>query len=126
VLEDDDDETVVTSNINEGYNDGDDFGMQDMPLTTHHEKPVQMTKMVTPVIPPNSRWAKSAWNSIIQQQDLQDLPNVGTIFNTTRMKNAVEYAISDSGAKGHFLVEGATLANLKIAANLITITLPNS
>ena len=42
------------------------------------------------------------------------------MFNTTRLKHAVEYAISDSVATGHCLVEGAPVANLKIAA------LPNS
>jgi len=61
----------------------------------------------------------------VQQKDLQELPNAGTIFNTTRLKYAVEYAISDSGATVHFLVEGAPVANLKIAENSIIITLPN-
>ena len=46
-------------------------------------------------------------------------------FNTTRLKHAVEYAISDSGAAVHFLVEGAPVANLKMAENPITIMLPN-
>ena len=59
------------------------------------------------------------------QQELQELLNAGTIFNTTRMKHAVEYAISDSGATGHFLVQGAPVANLEIAEKPIVITLPN-
>ena len=59
------------------------------------------------------------------QQELQELPNAGTIFNTTQLKHAVEYAISDSGATGIFLVQGVPIANLGIAEKPITITLPN-
>ncbi len=84
-----------------------------------------MNKMVTPVFLPNSRWAKNAWNSIVTQQELQELPNAGTIINTTRLKHAVEYAISDSGATGYFLVQGAPVANMEIAEKPITITLTN-
>ena len=90
-----------------------------------NEKPDQVNNMVTPVFLPNSRWAKCAWNSIVSQHELQELPNAGTILNTTRLKHAVEYAISDSGATGHFLVEGAPVANLKVVKKPITITLPN-
>ena len=59
------------------------------------------------------------------QQELQELPNAGTIFDTTRLKYAVEYAILDSGATWHFLVQGAPVANLEITEKPITITLPN-
>jgi len=54
VLEDHDDETVVVSNVSEGYNDEDDIGMQGMPPTTQRQKLVQITKMITPVFLPNS------------------------------------------------------------------------
>ena len=38
---------------------------------------------------------------------------------------APEYAISDSGATGHFLVEVAPVTNLQVADNPIRITIPN-
>ena len=47
MLEDDDDETVTASNVSEGYYGEDYFGMEDVPPTTQHQKPVQITKMVT-------------------------------------------------------------------------------
>jgi hypothetical protein len=61
----------------------------------------------------------------VQQQELQELPNEGTIFNTTRLKHAVEYAISYSVANGTVLVEGAPVVNLQITEMSITSTLPN-
>ena len=38
---------------------------------------------------------------------------------------AIEYAISDSGASRHFLVEGAPVTNLQVEDNPISITIPN-
>ena len=48
-----------------------------------------------------------------------------TIFNTKVMKDWVEYAVSDLGATGHFLVEGAPVVNKRLASKPIHITLPN-
>ena len=45
--------------------------------------------------------------------------------NTDNDSTAIEYAISDSGATGHFLVEGAPVTNLQVADNAISITIPN-
>ena len=45
--------------------------------------------------------------------------------NTDNGSIAVEYAISDSGATGHFLVEGAPVTNLQVADNTISITITN-
>jgi hypothetical protein len=132
-LEDDDDKTVAASNVNEGYLNEANFGMVDVIPTKGNEtpshilhttiprcfpnceKPEQVNEMVTPFFLPNSRWAKNAWQSIVTQQELQELPNAGTIFNTTRLKQAIEYAISDSGATGHFLVQGAPSISSKPA-----------
>ena len=36
---------------------------------------------------------------------------IGTIFNQQRLVRAVKHAISDSGTTGHFLVEGAPVIN---------------
>jgi len=142
-LEDDDDETVAASNVSERYLDEANIDMESEIPTKHdetpthilhtttprcdpnYEKPEQTNKMVTPVFLPNSRWAENEWQSIVTQQELQELPNAGTIFNSTRPKHAVEYAISDSGATGHFLVQGAPVANLEIAEKPITSTLHN-
>ena len=119
-LEGDDDETVATSNVSERYFGEDNIGVETgIPMKQdqkpvhilnisipscfpNFEKPEQVNEMVAPFFLPNSRWAKCAWNSIVTQQKLQELPNAGTIFNTTRLKQAVEYAILDSGATGHF------------------------
>ena len=78
-LEDDDDETVAASNVNEGYLNEANFGMEDVIPTKASETPAdplhttihrcdpngenreQINKMVTPVFLPNSRWAKNAW-----------------------------------------------------------------
>ena len=45
--------------------------------------------------------------------------------NTDNEIIAIEYAISDSGATDHFLVEGAPVTNLQVADNPISITIPN-
>ena len=102
---------MAASNVHEGYLNEANFGMEDVIPTKASETPAdplhttihrcdpngenreQINKMVTPVFLPNSRWAKNAWQSIVTQQELQELPNAGTIFNTTRLKQAVEYAI---------------------------------
>ena len=45
--------------------------------------------------------------------------------NTENDSIAIEYAIPDSGATGHFLVEGAPVTNLQVADNPISINIPN-
>ena len=45
--------------------------------------------------------------------------------NADKYSIAIEYAISDSGATGRFLVEGAPVTNLQVADNPISITIPN-
>ena len=47
-----------------------------------------------------------AWNSIVQANNLRDLPMANTIFNTIKLDKAIEWAFSDSGATGHFLING--------------------
>ena len=48
-----------------------------------------------------------------------------TIFNTKVIKYWVEYAVSDSGAICHFLVEGAPVVHKRLAIKPIHITLLN-
>ena len=45
--------------------------------------------------------------------------------NTNNDSIATEYAISDSGATGNFLLEGAPVKNVQVADNPIRTTLPN-
>ena len=45
--------------------------------------------------------------------------------NAENCSIAIEYAISDSGAIRHFLVEGAPVTNLQVSDNPISITIPN-
>ena len=42
-----------------------------------------------------------------------------------RCNNKVEYAISDSGATSHFIIEGAPVVNLQVAKQPITVRLPD-
>ena len=66
-----------------------------------------------------------AWKEIISKQKLQQVNNATMVFDTKRVTRAVELAISDSGATGHFLVEGAPAVNVVPATNPIHILLPN-
>ena len=61
----------------------------------------------------------------MQTKNLKDLPQVTTIFDQKKVTRAVKWAISDSGATGHFLIAGAPAVNIRPAAKPITITLPN-
>ena len=58
-------------------------------------------------------------DTIVISNKAQKTPNTGNDSIAT------EYAISDSGATGHFLVEGAPVTNLQVADNPISITIPN-
>jgi hypothetical protein len=66
-----------------------------------------------------------AWNAIVKEKKLKDLPNANTTFNNNLLTRLVEFVISDSGATAHFLVEGAPVINLKVAENPIAIKLPD-
>ena len=68
---------------------------------------------------------KKSWQSIVQAHKLQELPTAALIFHPTRLQEAVQYAISDSGATGHFLVQGAPVVNKRPTASPLKITLPN-
>ena len=67
----------------------------------------------------------SAGNAIIEQHKLKNLQQAELIFDTAKVTQAVEYAISDSGATGHFLVDGAAAINVEPAKRPITIKMPN-
>ncbi len=67
----------------------------------------------------------TVWHNIIQANNLHELSAASTIFSKEKLKRAVQWAISDSGATGHFLVENAPVTNKQVATHLITTTLPN-
>jgi len=47
------------------------------------------------------------------------------MFNNKQLTQAVQYAIADSGATGHFMVAGAPIVNKQLATTPICILLPN-
>ena len=67
----------------------------------------------------------TAWQALIKQDSLNTLPRADTIFDVARVTRSVQHAISDSGATGHFLVEGAPVINMRIATTPVQIALPN-
>ena len=86
--------------------------------------------MSTPTIAPTSLPSKNPFAMLANNDDDDD--NTVVISNKSQKAAnidndslAVEYAISDSGATGHFLVEGAPVTNLQVADNPISITIPN-
>ena len=48
------------------------------------------------------------------EHNLQQRPNTAPIIHPTRLQGEVQYAISDSGATGHFLLQGATVVNKRL------------
>ena len=86
--------------------------------------------MSTPTIAPTSLPSKNQFSMLVNKYDNDD--DTVVISNkarkTANVDNgslAIEYAISDSGATGHFLVEGAPVTNLQVTDNPINITIPN-
>ena len=69
--------------------------------------------------------SQQAWQHSIQTKKLREVPQAQTIFDRERVTRAVKWAISDSGATGHFLIAGAPAVNIKPATKPIAITLPN-
>ena len=93
--------------------------------TEGEERYIPPTKHVKrPTIPLLTTQSK-AWQHIIQANNLHELPKSAAIFHAKKVARYVEYAISDSGTTGPFLVDNAAITNKKVATNPITITLPN-
>ena len=128
ILYDDDDETVVMSNLSILK---DSKASDDTTATTANSTDDELSDDESihnvPIIPCNIALPtkQQAWSTIVHQQHLQALPNAGTIFDPKRLQRTVEYALSDSGATAHFLIEGAPVTNKKVATSPLTITLPD-
>ena len=62
---------------------------------------------------------------MVRDNDLNQSPHSHMMFNTKRLVRLVEYALSDSGASSHFLVEGSAVVNVKAAEFPVAIKLPD-
>ena len=59
------------------------------------------------------------------EDDDDEDSNDNPIHSAPHTHTTVEHAISDSGATGHFMVEGAPVTNIQRDLNPISITLPD-
>ena len=62
---------------------------------------------------------------MVRDDNFKQSPHSHMMFNTKRLVKLVEYALSDSGASSHFLVEGSTVINVCVAEFPIAIKLPD-
>ena len=53
------------------------------------------------------------------------MPNADTCFNAGRIKIAVDMAVADAGATGHFVLPGTPVIDVLPTSNPITINLPD-
>ena len=74
---------------------------------------------------PTATNLRQAWKHILQANNIHNHLNAEQMLNTTKIQRAVELAISDLGATGHFIVEGAPIVNKQIAQFPIAIKLPD-
>ena len=86
--------------------------------------------MYTPTIAPTSLPSKNQFSMLANNDDNDDDTVVITnkaqkTHNADNDSIEIEYAISESGATGHFLVEGVPVTNLQVEDNPISITIPN-
>eukprot|EP00984_Skeletonema_dohrnii_P002769 scaffold955_cov79-Skeletonema_dohrnii-CCMP3373.AAC.11 len=106
-----DDETVITSNVH-------DNSVDVMPSNI-----VLPIKNVIDIMPSNIvlPTRNVAWQNFVQANNIQQTSDNA---NITRVLKE-QYAIGDSGATDHFLIEGAPVTNKREAVNPITITQPD-
>ena len=65
-----------------------------------------------------------SWTAMVEAQRLDQSANAATIFDAAKLQRVTEWAISDSGATGHFLVEGAPVVNKRKATHPLRIRFP--
>ena len=106
---------------------GEDTGIENF---NHYNVSINVYPKSTPTISQNS--APSNNQSVLLAHKDMNYDDTVVISNkaqkTPNIDNdsiATEYAISDYGATGYFLVEGAPVKNLQVADNPISITIPN-
>ena len=64
-------------------------------------------------------------HKIVQTNHLGNFPATNISLFPTKKKEEVQYDVSDSGATGHFLVQGAPVVNKKLTSSPLKITPPN-
>ena len=89
------------------------------------EKPRRFVETYSPIPSPATTTKFGAWLNMVQDGGYKDLPNSSLIFDTKKLVNMVEFAISDSGATAHFILEGAPVVNMKVAEFPLAIKLPD-
>ena len=65
------------------------------------------------------------WKESIYSNNLSDLPNSDTCFNTGRIKIAVDMTVVDAGAMGHLVLPGTPVIDVLPTSNPIPINLPD-
>ena len=115
-----DDDTVHATNVSTNPTTAQTptVGTPTIPTTIQPKPPLMPSNTPMPT-------RANAWNTIIQANNLTQSTHSTMIFDTKRVTRAVKYAISDSGATGHFIVEGAPVVNKKPAKNPIQIMMPD-
>ena len=127
-LEEEDDITVVASNKTTRDRESkhalqqkttdietrEDVNTPRIPIT--HENRVH-----APIFPTRQK----AWAKKVELESLKDDINAETMFNTSSIKIAVDQAIADAGATGHFMIPGAPVIDVRPATKPLIINLPD-
>ena len=94
------------------------------PIPAHEIILPAVTPIVPIIFPPQISipMRSTAWNTIVQDNNLQQLPTAATIFDRPKVCRAVEDAISDSGATSHFLIGGSPVVSKQPATNPLKIS----
>ena len=103
------------------YNGDNDKDTVVIDNTTEPTHTISQPKCTTPPIT-NMR---QAWKHILHTNNIQQHPMAEQMLDTTKIQRAVEWAILDSGATGHFLVKNAPMVNKREAKPPIVIKLPD-
>ena len=118
IIVDDDDITVLTSNVSGAIQDNKKPNQDPHQENVHliDNNSAQAANMVT---------KSHAWPPTVALKQVHIRNNAQMAGTTKRATRAVDMAISDSGATAHFLVEGAPAVNITPAKNPLSILLPN-
>ena len=135
-LKDDDEVTVVTSNVT-NLQDHDQDQDQDLPRKVSCPSQFEPAATVVEAIQPTNdirqqrgtnttAQARAKSGTINKRQQINHAQFACNLkLHARHGERAVELAILDSGATGHFLVTGAPAVNVVPAKNPINILLPN-
>ena len=88
---------------------------------TFESKPVPIQTFTVPTLPTRNK----AWTQTIAKFELRKSEHAETMFNTSKIKIAVDNAIADAGATGHFVLPGAPVLDVQPAKKPLIINLPD-